>query len=256
MSSLPASPNPQKPRVYDLGRKARGALGTRIPASRRRADTAAPPTAAPTPAPGEEPAGGDQPSGYVPPTAGSGNAYFGGADFGSSGTSELLIPQPPAADPPPALPARIPYSEWKGPRPRSVGLAFALIVIAGSISLSGGIAASRRPVTELPSNVAELGRLGVDTAEYAAAMQVVTLAAALVVFGIYLLIAVLIREGRNWARIGASVLAAAGLAAAVDAGPGPQMIAVLMAAVGLGLLYRSDCRRYFRPRRSQYLSMP
>lgn len=165
-----------------------------------------------------------------------------------------MIPEPPAAVPPPALPARIPYSEWKGPRPRTVGLAFALIVIAGMISLSGGIAASRSTVTELPSNIAELGRLGVNTGEYAAAMQVVTLAAALVVFGIYLLIAVLIREGRNWARIGGSVLAAAGLAAAVAAGSAPQVGAVLVAAVGLGMLYRRDCRRYFRPRRSQYLS--
>jgi hypothetical protein len=225
MSSLPASPNPQKPRVLDLGRKARGVLGARVPAAHRRADRPAPP-----------PAG--------PPTA---TALPAG---------ELVIPKPPAAAPPPALPARIPFSEWKGPRPRAVSLAFALIVVGGIISLSGGIAASRSPVTELPPNIAELEMLGVDAGEYAAAMRVVTLAAALVVFGIYLLLAVLIREGRNWARIGGSVLAAAGLTEAVAAGSGVQVAALLVAAAGLGMLYRSDCRRYFRPRRSQYLSEP
>jgi hypothetical protein len=225
MSSLPASPNPQKPRVLDLGRKARGVLGARVPAAHRRADRPAPPTAG-------------------PPTA---TALPAG---------ELVIPKPPAAAPPPALPARIPFSEWKGPRPRAVSLAFALIVVGGIISLSGGIATSRSPVTELPPNIAELEMLGVDAGEYAAAMQVVALAAALVVFGIYLLLAVLIREGRNWARIGGSVLAAAALTKAVAAGSGVQVAALLVAAAGLGMLYRSDCRRYFRPRRSQYLSEP
>ena len=228
MSSLPASPNPQKPRMLDLGRRARGVLGSRIPASGRHAGTTAPPTPFPASGTVEE-----------PPPAGQAN---------------LFIPDPPATRPPQALPARIPYGEWKGPRPRAVGLAFAMIVVAGLISLSGGIAASRNPVTELPANAAEFQRLGVDAGEYAAALQVATMAAALVVFGIYLLIAVLVREGRNWARIGGSVLAAAALTVAVAADSGVQVTAALVAAVGLGLLYRSDCRRYFRPRRSQYLS--
>ncbi|WP_461169444.1 hypothetical protein [Arthrobacter sp. Z1-15] len=172
-----------------------------------------------------------------------------------AGTGALSIPDPPAAAPAPAVPARIPYSEWKGPRPRIVGFAFVLILAAGVISLWGGVRASRSPVTELPSNAAQLEKLGVDAGEYAAALQVVTLASSIVVFGIYLLVAVLVREGRNWARIGGSVLAAAGLAGAAAAGSVFQALAVLAAAGGLGLLYRGDCSRYFRPRRSQYLSM-
>ena len=249
MSSLPASPNPQKPRVLDLGRKARGVLGIRVPSARRRAGTPVP--QAP---PGSAGSGTADLSTADFGTEDFGSVDFGRADLGSSKTAELLIPEPPAVDPSPAVPARIPYSEWKGPRPRAVSLAFALIVVAGIISLGGGIAASRSPVTELPSNIAELEMLGVDAAEYAAAMRVATIAAAIVVFGIYLLVAVLIREGRNWARIGGSVLAAATLTEAVAAGSDVQMVAVLVAAVGLVMLYRSDCRRYFRPRRSQYLS--
>lgn len=226
MSSLPASPNPPKRRVFGLSRTARGALGTRLPAAYRRA--AAPASTTPAPA------------APAPPAARTGTRS---------------IPEPPAAVPAPAVPARIPYSEWKGPRPTSVGAAFVLIVAAGVTSLCGGILASRSPVTELPSNAAQLEKLGVDAGEFTAALQVITVAAAIVVFGIYLLVAVLIREGRNWARIGGSVLAAAGLAAAVAAGSAVQGFAVLVAAGGLGLLYRGDCSRYFRPRRSQYLGM-
>ncbi|WAP52388.1 hypothetical protein OL239_03675 [Arthrobacter sp. ATA002] len=57
-----------------------------------------------------------------------------------------MIPDPPAGVPQPAVPARIPYSEWKGPRPKAVGLAFAMIVAAGIISLTAGIQTSRSPV--------------------------------------------------------------------------------------------------------------
>lgn len=165
-----------------------------------------------------------------------------------------MVPPPPAATPRPAVPARIPYREWKGPRPRAVGLGFVTILLAGVISLTGGIAASRAPVTGPPVYAALLERVGVDAAEFAAAVQGVTLATALVVFGLYLLIAVLIREGRNWARIGASVLAGAALAATMQADAVLQVLAVLVAIAGLALLYLDKCNTYFRPRRSRYLS--
>ena len=256
MSSLPASPKPQKPRIRDLGRRARGVFGAGIRTSRRQAGTAVVPTAVPPPGTAETPAAEGHTGVMDPPVSSAPVSSPASASPDASGslTGDLFIPDPPATRPPQALPARIPYGEWKGPRPRAVGLAFAMILVAGIISLSGGIEASRNPVTELPVNAAVFQRLGVDPGQYATAMQVVTLAAALVVFGIYLLIAVLILEGRNWARVGGSILAAAGLAAAVAAGSGAQVAAVLMAAAAFGLLYIGDCRRYFRPRRSQYLS--
>ncbi|MBO0897461.1 hypothetical protein [Arthrobacter sunyaminii] len=165
----------------------------------------------------------------------------------------MVVPDMPSAVPAPALPARIPYSEWKGPRPRAVRVAYALIMLAGCISLISGVQASRAPVTEMPPLVVQLGELGVDTGEYAAVLQFVTLAATLVVFGLYLLFASMIREGRNWARIGGSVLVASALVWAVLNAVVPQTVALLVAALGLALLYRRDCARYFRPRRSQYL---
>lgn len=237
MSTFPASPNPQKPRLHVLSQKARGALHVRnrAPGGHR--------AAAPTPSSAAEPAPGPRRR-TVPPALTA--ALVPGAS----------IPDPPAAEPQPAAPARIPYREWKGPRPRAVGLAFGLLVVAGIISLAGGIEASRTPVPELPAALAPLEQFGVDTGNYAAALHAVTLAATLVVFGIYLLSAVLIREGRNWARIGCSVIAAAGLGAAILTGSAPQLIAVLVAIGGLGLLYRRECSRYFRPRRSQYLGAP
>ncbi|MCC9195595.1 hypothetical protein QNO08_14935 [Arthrobacter sp. zg-Y820] len=167
----------------------------------------------------------------------------------------VSVPAPPAATPRPAVPARIPYREWKGRRPRAVGLSFAAIVMAGIISLGGGIAASRAPVTEPPAYAGLLEIFGVDAAEYVTTIQTVTLATALVVFGLYLLVAVLIREGRNWARIGASVLAPMALVATMQAAAVLQVFAVLVAIAGLSLLYLDECNRYFRPRRSRYLSM-
>lgn len=167
--------------------------------------------------------------------------------------ASVAIPAAPGSSPAPALPARIPYSEWKGPRPRTVRLGFALMMLAGCISLAGGVAASRRPLTELPPDAAQLGQLGVTAADYSAAMQAVTLAASLVAFGLYVLFAFMIREGRNWARIGASVIAAAALVLALREDNMPQTAALLLAAAGLVPLYRQRCSRYFRPRRSQYL---
>ena len=264
MSSLPASPNPPKRRVFGFSQRARGLLGSRLPAVYRRPaapDSAAPPPGSPgtpadsltTPAASQVPA-----TSITAAPAAAKEAAVPGENTAAgppAGTGGLSIPEPPAAPPPPAVPARIPYSEWKGPRPRLVGAAFVLIVAAGVISLWGGIQASRSPVAELPSIAAQLEKIGIGAGEYATALQVSTLASSVVLFGVYLLVAVLVREGRNWARIGASVLAAAGLAGAAAAGSASQGLAVLVAAAGLCLLYGGDCSRYFRPRRSQYLSM-
>ena len=167
----------------------------------------------------------------------------------------MVIPALPNAAPSPPLPARIPYSEWKGQRPRAVRLGFTLIMLGGLLSLIGGVQTSRLPVTNLPPTATLLEQLGVGADKYAAVIQGAILAASLVAFGLYALLACLIREGRNWARIGGSVLAAAALVIALKSGSEPQVLAVLVAAGGLALLYRADCARYFRPRRSQYLGI-
>ena len=234
MSSLPASPNPQKARVSSLGTKIRSLATARIRTARSGPK-----------APGDEPAAA-LPSPQRPPAA----ALPAPKHRQLAG---VVVPNMPSAVPGAALPARIPYSEWKGRRPRAVRLAFTLILLAGFISLISGVQAGRAPITELPPLVVQLGELGVDTGEYRAALQFITLAASLVVFGLYLLFACMIREGRNWARIGGSVLVAAALVAAFLNAAVPQMVALLVAAAGLALLYRRDCARYFRPRRSQYL---
>ncbi|WP_146070446.1 hypothetical protein [Arthrobacter sp. 08Y14] len=235
MSSLPASPNPQKTRVSTLGTKVRALVTARIRTARSGPGE-----------PGSEPESAARPTKEYPAPPAPRHRELAG----------VVVPDMPSAVPAPALPARIPYSEWKGPRPRAVRVAFALIMLAGCISLISGVQASRAPVTELPPLVVQLGELGVDTGEYAAVLQFVTLAATLVVFGLYLLFASMIREGRNWARIGASVLVASALVWAVLNAVVPQTVALLVAALGLALLYRRDCARYFRPRRSQYLGEP
>ena len=232
MSSLPASPDPQKTRVSALGTKVRTLVTARIRTARSSPRE-----------PGGEPVSAARPTEKHPAPPAPRHREVAG----------VVVPDMPSAVPAPALPARIPYSEWKGPRPRAVRVAYALIMLAGCISLISGVQASRAPVTEMPPLVVQLGELGVDTGEYAAVLQFVTLAATLVVFGLYLLFASMIREGRNWARIGGSVLVASALVWAVLNAVVPQTVALLVAALGLALLYRRDCARYFRPRRSQYL---
>ena len=248
MSSFPASSNPQKSRVLTLGRKARGALSTRLQTARPHGGEPANgfPTASPPEADGQ--AAQETAAQPLSPTSKSLTAFFHpGVNF--------AVPAVPATAPPAALPARIPYSEWKGPRPRAVKLSFMMILLAALISLTGGVAASRNPVTDLPPIAFQLELLGIDSGEYAAALQVATLASALVVFGLYLLLSFMIREGRNWARIGGSLLVAGGLYLAIIQDATPQILAGLLAFGGLTLLYRRDCARYFRPRRSQYLGI-
>ncbi|MET4059779.1 hypothetical protein ABIB35_001322 [Arthrobacter sp. UYP6] len=250
MSSLPASPNPQKPRVplLRLSQKVRGTFRSRIrTASTPGAIFGAPPPAKPSaPIPAAPDAAAQRTPAADPP---AGTAPAAAPPAGTA------LPAAPTSAPKPPLPARIPYNEWKGPRPRAVRLGFTLIMLAGLISFAGGVAASRRPITELPPSAVQLGQLGVNVKEYAATVQAATLGAAVVVLGVYVLFAFMIREGRNWARIGGSVLAAAALAITVQGGSEPQALAVLVASGGLALLYRQDCARYFRPRRSQYLGM-
>ena len=133
-----------------------------------------------------------------------------------------------------------------------VRLSAALIVLGGVITLIGGVAATRAPVSELSATAAQLETFGVDVSRYAAVFQGLALATALVVFGLYLLFAYLIREGRNWARIGGTVLVGPALVAALVHGEVAQVYAAAAAAAGLALLYRRDCNRYFRPRTPRY----
>lgn len=255
MSSLPASPNPQKTRVSTLGSKVLGVFTARIRTVRSGIKE---PGSVPTDAPSAQALEPALDPVAVPEKQSAAPTPPAPAEPDHAPPHGVTVPEMPSATPAPALPARIPYSEWKGPRPNAVRLAFALIMLAGFITLLSGAAgaANRAPITELPPSAALLGELGVDTRHYAAVVQVVTFAAVLVVFGLYLLFAFMIREGRNWARIGGSVLVAAAVVAAVLNAATPQIIALLVAAGGLALLYRQDCARYFRPRRSQYLGMP
>lgn len=225
--------------------------------------TPAPATPAPastqTPASMQTPASTPKAARAAIPTAAPAPAAAPSADAAKAALSVdpppgLVIPAAPTTIPSPPLPARIPYSEWKGPRPRAVRLGFTLIMLAGLISLFGGVKASRIPVTELPPIAAPLERVGVNAGDYTAVMQAALLAASLVAFGLYVLFACMIREGRNWARIGGSLLAAAALVVALKSGSETQVVAVLVAGGGLALMYRQDCARYFRPRRSQYLA--
>ncbi len=148
-------------------------------------------------------------------------------------------------------------------RPGSVHLALVLLVLAALpyllIGLLAAAASGDLAAAVPPDQLAQLQQLGVDLEQVVRATGLVMLGVALVV----VLLAVLAWTGRGWARallaamtvgfvlmVLASVAAASSQGAVVDAG-GLLVLAlpVVLAAVGVGLLFGSAARAWFsRPR--------
>ncbi len=144
-------------------------------------------------------------------------------------------------------------------RPGSVHLALVLSVVAALpyllIGLLAMAASGDVEAAVPPDQLAQLQQLGVDLEQVVRITGVVLLAVALV----FVLLAVLAWTGRGWARallaamtggfvlmVLASVAAASSQGAAVDAG-GLLVLAlpVVLAAVGVGLLFGSAARAWF-----------
>ncbi|GAA1344016.1 hypothetical protein [Arthrobacter roseus] len=113
--------------------------------------------------------GSQQPYGYQAPQA-SGYNYPGGA------------PETPAAD--------------KGPAPKQVDMAYWLILAAGALTLISAIIA-QMTMPDLPGMSSNM----------VAAAGIVGLIFAIISVAIYVVLAIFIRKGHNWARITATVLA-------------------------------------------------
>lgn len=150
------------------------------------------------------------------------------------------------------------------PLPREVNWAFWLIIAAGAVNFISTIAASGSG-----GGPASLAGLGVGIA----------IVVGLVTTGIYVLLAVFIRKGHNWARITATVLAAISVIllvmsmatmAAIQGNPELQqqlggqglgisplettlsIVVTLLGVAGVVLCYLKPSNPYFRPQRPAY----
>ncbi|MBD7995656.1 hypothetical protein H9639_10140 [Arthrobacter sp. Sa2CUA1] len=83
-----------------------------------------------------------------------------------------------------------------------------------------------------------------------AVARVADAALAVVTFGLYLFLATLVREGRNWARVCCCLLITASLFLGIRDNLAQHVGAALLAGAGVGLLFLPRAARYFARRRS------
>ncbi|NJC23393.1 putative membrane protein [Arthrobacter pigmenti] len=122
------------------------------------------------------------------------------------------------------------------PMPKEVNWAFWLIIAAGVVSLISAfipIDSSQVP-SELQSTIAGFAIGG-----------------GIVALAIYVLLAVFIRKGHNWARITATVLAALSLVG-LFTGSILGIVSILLGVVGVVLCYLKQSNPYFKPKQPQY----
>ena len=136
--------------------------------------------------------------------------------------------------------------------------AYILIAGAGVVNLTATLTAvARMPFNDaLPPYLALLERYGFNGPLYAKIIAAVDVAYAVVVFGIALLFATLIREKRRWARVAAAVLAAAALFYGINLGTEWQLTSAVLAAAGTALSFTKGAAPWFRPRSLQAGTAP
>jgi hypothetical protein len=134
----------------------------------------------------------------------------------------------------------------KPPRPREVTMAFGLILGAAVVFLLDIFKTAANPLADMPPEMGEQLRAeGMNPAELAGMLSGVIVVFGILFAGLYLLIALMIRKGKNWARITGTVLAALSL---LQLANGPlAVVYVLLGAAGIVLCYLKPSNEYFRP---------
>ena len=151
-------------------------------------------------------------------------------------------PSAPAAAPrPPQISAR----KTRRPAPLAINTAALLLIAGGVLSLVAGLRAALDPERPAPQAAAQLAELRVPVEMVLSFARIADVAVSAVAFGIFLLLASLIRDGRSWARTGGCVVVAAALYFAFRDGSSVQVAGALLALVGTGLLFLPASSRYF-----------
>lgn len=167
-----------------------------------------------------------------------------------------VLPRPAAKTPPrpdhsPSAPAAAPRPpqisdrKTRRPAPFAINTAALLITAGGVLLLIAGLRAALDPERPAPQAAAQLAELRVPVDAVLSLARIADVAVAAVAFGIFLLLASLIRDGRSWARTGACVVVAAALFFGFRDGSFAHVAGALMAVLGTGLLFMPASRRYF-----------
>ncbi len=139
----------------------------------------------------------------------------------------------------------------KGPAPRNVVIAYWLLIAAGALNLLDNILRSSDPFRGIPpEQVEQLEGSGMTAESLAGALTATIIVIALVATAIYVLLAIMIRKGKNWARITATVLAGLSLLGILAGGLGS--LAVLLGLAAVVLCYLKPSNEYFAPRTPRY----
>ncbi len=139
----------------------------------------------------------------------------------------------------------------KGPAPQRVVTAHWLIIAAGVLSLLGAILASIDPLAQLsPDQLTQLEDAGVPPADAAGIVTTTVIVLGVISTAIYIFLALMIRRGKNWARITATVLAA--LSVFGIFGGLLQALVVLLGIAGVVLCYLKPANEYFKPAAPRY----
>lgn len=153
------------------------------------------------------------------------------------------LPTPRATTTQPAARSRRPANPA-----RQVNIAVLLMALAGAgtfwVTVERVMAAP--PSGALPPGLALLGRFGVEPSHFDLAVRLAGGSQALVVLGIWLLLATAAREGRNWARIAAVLMAAVVLALLTAEGSFEQLLWTAAAAAATFLLFIGSAPERFR----------
>lgn len=199
----------------------------------------------PTPPPQSEPQYGQR----VPQPPQYGQNPYSQPQYGQNPYAQQNTPSPYA------YPAGQSYAQYPGgpggavkpPRPREVSMAFWLILAAAALFLVDTFLTAADPLADMPPEMGQqLSAEGLSPADLAGMLSAVIVVFGLLFMGLYLLIAFMIRKGRNWARITGTVLAAISL---LQVANGPLAVAyVLLGIAGIVLCYLKPSNDYFSPR--------
>lgn len=177
----------------------------------------------------------------------------------SPGPAKQAQPKPSAKTPPrpdrsPAPVATVQHapriSDRKTRRraPLAVNTAVLLVLAAGVLHLVVSLRAAVAPDRPVPPAALQLQELGVPVDMVLSVARYADAAIAVVAFGICLLLASLVRDGRKWARAGVCVLVAAGLFFGFRDGSFAHVAAALVTALGAGLLFLPASSRFLATR--------
>lgn len=142
-------------------------------------------------------------------------------------------------------------AQQKGPAPKRVNTAYWLIIAAGAVNLLAAVLMSLNPLASItPDQLTTLEDSGVDPSSLTDLFSSVVIVFAVISLALYVLIAVMIRRGKNWARITGTVFAA--LSIFSIASGFLAAISVLLGITGIVLCYLKPSNEYFAKRPLAY----